>query len=279
MSSSTDNIDWAKASGDIWARRWRYTDRGLGPLQPYLVSAIAERAPPGPFKAFDIGCGPGSTAIAVAEVCRDASIVACDISEALAEVARERVAKSGRVRVVVGDAEVVAADEAPVDLFFSRHGVMFFADPVRAFQGLRAAARETAPIVFSCFQGWDLNPWASELASAVAGSAVPPPGTESGGFAFADPSYVHALLNSAGWRHPERQAVSFRYLMGEGESAVGDATSFMTDIGPASRLLQTLPEEDRDNALQRMRRVIERNFDGSAVVFPAAAWIWSATAS
>ena len=277
--ATTPPIDWAKASGDNWAQRWRDTDRGLEPLQSYLVSAVAERVPAGPFKAFDIGCGPGSTTIAVAQACPDASIVACDISEALADIARQRTDDIGRVRVVVGDAQGVAAVEAPVDLFFSRHGVMFFEDPAGAVRTFRSAAGQGASLVFSCFQDWHLNPWACELSSAVAGAAVPPRGMESGGFAFADPDYVLELLRSAGWTAAEPQDVRFHYVMGEGERAVDEAVSFMAELGPASRVLQTLAETERSAALQRMRAVIERHFDGSAVIFAAAAWIWTATAS
>jgi len=272
-------IDWAKASGDIWAQRWQDTDRGLEPIQSYLVSAVAERLPQGPCKAFDIGCGPGSTTIAVTGACPDATITACDISESLAEIARKRTAGMERVRVIVGDAESVAAAEAPIDLFFSRHGVMFFNDPGRAFRGFRSAARDGGSFVFSCFQDWDLNPWASELASAAAGRVLPPPGRESGGFAFADQNYVLDLFKSAGWTNAEPEPVPFDYVMAEGDDAVEYALSFMIDIGPASRIIQSLSEEDRAAAVRRMRHVIERHFDGGAVVFPAAAWIWSATAS
>jgi trans-aconitate methyltransferase len=113
--------DWAKASGDVWARRWRDTDRGLEPLQAPLVTAIAERAGDSPFTAFDIGCGPGSTTIAVADAFPEASIVACDISEALAEVTRQRTTETGRVEVIVGDAAALAPAHARVDIFFSRH--------------------------------------------------------------------------------------------------------------------------------------------------------------
>ena len=272
-------IDWAKVSGDIWAQRWRDTDRGLEPLQSYLVSAASERLPQGLSKAFDIGCGPGSTTIAVAKACPEATITACDISESLAEIAKQRTAGMKRVRVIVGDAESTAAAEAPIDLFFSRHGVMFFDNPGRAFQSFRSAARDGASLVFSCFQDWKLNPWASELASAAAGRVLPPPGRESGGFAFADRDYVFDLFKSSGWSNAAPLPVSFNYVMGEGGSAVKYALSFMIDIGPASRIVQSLPEEDRAAAVQRMSGVIERHFDGSAVVFPAAAWIWTATAS
>jgi hypothetical protein len=180
---------------------------------------------------------------------------------------------------VIGDAGAVAASEGPFDLFFSRHGVMFFADPVQAFRTFRGAASPGAALIFSCFQAWELNLWASELASAAAGKALPPPGQEPGGFAFADPDHVLAILRSSGWTDPKYESVRYRYVAGEGENAAADALSFMTDIGPASRILQSLPEEERRDSLDRMQSVIERHLDGTAVTFPAAAWIWRATAS
>jgi hypothetical protein len=68
-------------------------------------------------------------------------------------------------------------------------------------------------------------------------------------------------------------------VAGEGENAVDDALSFLADIGPASRVVQSLPEQERGDALERIRGVIEQHVDGAAVVFPAAAWIWRAKAS
>jgi SAM-dependent methyltransferase len=271
--------EWATTSGDIWAQRWRDTDAGLARLAPHLLSTILAAAPAGSFSAFDVGCGPGSTSIAVAEARSDAMITACDISPALADVARQRTAEIGRVRVVLGDAEAVAAQERPFDLIFSRHGVMFFPDPIRAFRSLRRAVNPGAALVFSCFRGWESNPWASELASAAVGRPVPPPGREPSGFAFADPDYVRTILGASGWTEAEPQAVDFRYVAAEGDDAVERALSFFADIGPASRIVESLPKDEMSGALERVRSVIELHHDGTAVAFPAAAWIWQAKAA
>ena len=271
--------DWASKSGSVWARRWRDTDAGLAGLAPHLLSAVAEHAPDRPFKAFDIGCGPGSTTIDVAAACPEAEILACDISPDLAEIARRRTADLPRVQIVEGNAEEVAGREGPFDLFFSRHGVMFFADPIGAFRCLRQAANPGASLVFSCFQSWQSNPWASELASAAAGRALPPPGREPSGFAFADPDYVGEILASSGWVEASPRDVAFDYVAGEGRDAVDAALDFFTELGPSSRLLEAMAEEDRRDAVKRMRIVIERHFDANAVAFNAAAWIWSAKAA
>jgi SAM-dependent methyltransferase len=270
--------DWATTSGDIWARRWKDTDAALDALSPHLLSAIEACAPRAPFRAFEVGCGPGTTTIALADRWPEATIMACDISPALAVIAEHRTAEHSNVRVLTGDAEALAAAEGPFELVYSRHGVMFFPDPVRAFGVLRNAVSAGGALVFSCFQSWDLNPWASEVANAAAGRLVPAPGREPSGFAFAEPDYVLQILDASGWTDAEATPVSFRYLAGEGEHAADDALSFLADLGPASRVLQSMAPAERTDALERMRRVIEQHLDGQAVVFPAAAWIWRAKA-
>ena len=273
-----DFPEWATTSGDIWARRWKDTDAALDALSPHLLSAIAEGAPTGPFHAFEVGCGPGTTTIAVAERWPDAAITACDISPALASIAEHRTVGRANARVLTGDAEALAAAEGPFELIYSRHGVMFFPEPVRAFRALRNAASSGGALVFSCFQGWDLNAWASEVANAAAGRVLPAPGREPSGFAFAEPDHVLEILRASGWTEPEAIPVCFGYAAGEGEHAIDDALSFLADLGPASRVLQSLPEQDRTDALERMRKVIEQHFGGATVVFPAAVWIWRARA-
>lgn len=269
--------EWAAKSGAAWSERWQDIDRALSGLAVVLDRAITESAPKRPFRALDVGCGAGSTSLALSKARLDASIIACDLSPALVRIAEERLAGT-RARVLLGDAEAAAASEGPFDLIFSRHGVMFFADPVRAFRSLRAAASGGAPLVFSCFQDWDSNPWASELASAAADRALPPPGREPSGFAFADPEYVREILSSAGWTGIEWTPVPFDYVAAGGDGAVEQALSFLGEIGPASRVIQELPDQERSAAIERMRSVIERHFDGEAVEFAAGAWIWSARA-
>lgn len=274
----TISLDWATNTGDVWTRRWRDTDAALSDLGAKLHSALLESAPTRRFRAMDIGCGPGSTSGELARTRPDAAIVACDLSPSLTELARDRLAELNNIRVVLGDAERVARAEGPFDFYFSRHGVMFFDDPVRAFRSFRDAAAPGAALVFSCFQDWEANPWASELSSAAAGQPLPAPGREPSGFAFAEPGYVEQILSSAGWTAVEARPTPFRYIAGEGDKAVDQALDFLAEIGPASRTMLSLPEHERSAAVNRMRHVIERHLYGRTVEFPAAAWIWRAKA-
>lgn len=272
------DFDWANHSGDAWTRRWREIDAALSDLAPQLHKLLLDAAPEHPFRALDIGCGAGSTSEQLAHDRPGAAIIGCDLSPSLVHLAKDRLAGLPSVQILLGDAQAIAESEGPFDLIFSRHGVMFFDDPVAAFQNLRAGTTAGAKLVFSCFQDWWSNPWASELASAAADRMLPPPGREAGGFAFAEPDYVLRLLESAGWSKCEVNPAPFRYIAGTGLRAVDQAMKFLTEIGPASRILWSLPEGLRNAAMERMRRVIERHQVGEAIVFPAAAWLWTAQA-
>lgn len=270
--------DWIARNGDVWAARWRDTDRALSGLESPLHSAILEVAPD-VGRAFEIGCGAGSTTEQLALARPELAIIACDLSAALIDVARERLRALGNVDLCVGDAQTVAGERGPFDLLYSRHGMMFFSDPPRAFSDLREAATDSASLVFSCFRSWRENPWASELASATVGHPVPPPGREPSGFSLADPDYVRELLEGTGWVSAECRPITFHYIAGQGADAVDEAQSFLLDIGPASTAIRAMADGEVAPAKERLRGAIARHFNGEAVEFEAAVWIWTAKAS
>lgn len=268
---------WATISGDVWAERWPQLDRGLAEVADILDPAILAAAPAAPFRALDIGCGAGSTSLSLAKARPDAAIIACDLSPSLVQIAEKRLVGTAATPML-GDAQDVAAREGPFDLFFSRHGVMFFADPPAAFRTLRQSASAGAPLIFSCFEDWLANPWASKLTSAAAGRPEDSPGREPGGFAFADPDYARSILDSAGWTGAIRHSFQFRYVAGSGAGAIDEAMSLLCAVGPASLILRDLGEHDRAQAVQRMRAEVERHYNGAEVAFPGAACLWSARA-
>ena len=272
--STMKSPDWSGASGDIWARRWRDTDRALQRVGAALDDAISDAAPEGPFRALDVGCGPGTTSLALAARRPDASILGCDLSQALVAIARERAQDTPNLRFIAEDAEQAARERGPFDLIFSRHGVMFFDDPRRAFRTLREATVPDGRLVFSCFRTWAENPWAEELASAAAGAALPPPGREPGGFAFADVDYVRDILTTAGWAEAEPRALDFDYDAG----SLDEAMSFLVELGPASRVMDELDGGAREAAANRVRAAVRRHERDGRVTFRGAAWIWTAAA-
>ena len=268
--------DWTGRVGETWAREWRRTDRSFAGLDETLVPAILAVAPSGRARLVDIGCGAGTTSLAITRARRDAEVIGLDLSPDLVAVAGDRAANDdpdGRCRFVVGDAVALAPTLAPVDRYFSRHGVMFFADPASAFARFAAAAAPGARLIFSCFAAVADNPWATEtLGSPPAGSAAPQPGP----FAFADPERVAAILAAAGWAATAPRRVAFRYVAGAGDDPVADALSFFGRIGPAAAALRTATDAERPALLDRLAKACRDRCEKGEVAFPAAAWLWSA---
>lgn len=267
----TQAADWQARVGDVWAEEWRRTDRALADLARRLDAAVLAAAPPGPFRALDIGSGAGATAIALAKARSDADVTGIDLSPALVAIATERSVALPNCRFEVGDVPERAAAVRP-DLLVSRHGVMFFADPVRAFIDLRRAAAPGARLVFTCFAEVAANPWATL-------AVEPPVRSDSympGPFAFGSADLVRDIFRAAGWSRPEVRRVDFAYRVGAGEDPVGDAVAFLSRIGPAASALRDAAPADRPALLTRLRDGLVQHRRGDVIDVPAAAWLWSA---
>jgi len=265
--------------GSVWAQEWARTDRSFADLSRVLDARIADAIPSGQsVRIVDIGCGAGATSIACATARPDATVTGIDISADLLAIARQRAAMLGNIDFREGSADALVAALAPVDLFMSRHGVMFFDDPGAAFTALRRAAAPGARLIFSCFRSPAENRWATGVVSAIGANPVPGDGYVPGPFAFADPGFVTNMLARAGWQSAPPEPVDYVYHAGAGDDPVGDALSFFTRIGPAARALRDLDPADRAAALDRLRALLSARVRGNSVDFDAAAWLWSARA-
>jgi SAM-dependent methyltransferase len=275
----TTAYDWTGRIGDVWAAEWRRTDRSFTNLTPHLNAAILAAATPKTAKIIDIGCGAGATSLATAQALPDATVTGIDLSPNLIEIAKHRVETQTNVRFECADITAAAPHHAPTNLYVSRHGVMFFADPIAAFTTLAEAAAASAALVFSCFAERAANRWATEIVVATGGNANAPESTKPGPFAFADPTHVAPILETSGWEAAPPQRIDFAYRAGEGTDSVADAVDYFRRIGPAASAIRDAAPEERDRHIARLTQVCERYRNGDTVEFPAAAWIWTARKS
>lgn len=269
----TDIADWQGGVGRNWAVEWQRTDATFSELTPHLLAAIASE--PGK-RIVDIGCGAGEIAMAVAAARPDAQVIGIDVSPDLVVAARSRSIQAANVTFKLGDASVWTDPAGAPDLYVSRHGVMFFADPPAAFAHLAASAARDARLVFSCFRKPADNGWAAAIADIL-------PKTEKsvaqpfapGPFAFAEPEHVRSCLR--GWRDIVFSPIDFAYVAGTGPDAITEAMALFHRIGPAASALRTLPSGEREAFERRLLALVKAHHGGDRVTFPAAAWLVTAT--
>jgi SAM-dependent methyltransferase len=296
----TDSFDWTGRVGDVWASEWRRTDRSFADLSRHLDATILAAAP-AMGRALDVGCGAGGTALALVAARPNLTITGIDLSENLIAVARDRASGHPNLRFLAGDASSLGDSDAPnhhaglvpasagpqagtdraggFDLIFSRHGVMFFVDPVAGFAALHGVAAPGASLVFSCFRPRTENLWAMTVDAAVGNDPPPSTGYAPGPYGLADRAFTALVLERAGWRDVAAHPVDFTYVAGASDDPAGDALDFFSRIGSAARTLADTPPDRRSILRKRLRAAVENHITGDTVTFPAAAWIWTATAA
>ncbi len=277
----TDAAEWTGRVGESWAEEWRRTDRSLAPVGDALVSRILSELQGIERPALlDVGCGAGATSLALAKNVSGATIIGVDISETLVATARQRAGDH------FPDLDFVAADAArwtpgirPLDAVVSRHGVMFFADPARAFTHFQSLTRPGGSLVFSCFRRREENHWATCVGPVMADFApdhgLPP---AAGPFAFADPDRVGGILTEAGFTALAFEPLDFDFIAGEGADPVADALSYFARIGPLAAAMRELSPDRRDAAMANLENIVAARAQPGRVSFPGAAWIVCARA-
>lgn len=272
MQAMTTGVEWQGRVGLSWAQSWRQTDRAFAGITAHLLDLIAKL--PGETIA-DIGCGAGELSLALVRQRPHAQITGIDISRDLVAAAGARAAGQARVDFEQADASTWQPERAP-DLLVSRHGVMFFDDPVGAFAHLRAIAAPGARLAFSCFRPLALNRWASEPAAAVGAAVAAPEGAAPGPFAFADPDHVIRVLSSAGWAGIHCEPHDAAFVVGQGAAAVEEALAFFSRIGPTAVRFNELEDDERRLAEGRLRELLKSRLHDRLIAYPAAIWLVSA---
>jgi len=261
---------WNGPGGRAWVEVQEVLDRMFEPFENLLVEAVAAGRGS---RVLDVGCGTGSTTLAVARRLGSAGLcTGLDISEPMIAVARARAEREGSpARFVCADAQTHAFEAAGFDMIVSRFGVMFFDDPVRAFANLRHAARAGAQLRFIAWRGAAHNPFMTTAESAAApllpNLAARRPGAP-GQFAFADRHRVDAILQEGGWVDVDIQPIDVACTLPEKE-----LVRYLSWVGPVGLILQKEDGQSRHRLVETIRAAFDPYVHGADVRFTAACWM------
>jgi SAM-dependent methyltransferase len=264
---------WNGDAGTCWTERQDGMDQVLAPVSAALVAAA--KAKPGEH-VVDIGCGCGATTLEIASlVGATGAVLGIDVSAQMLARARQRMSVGTAASFVEADATTYPFASAGADLIVSRFGVMFFAEPTRAFANIRTALKPGGRMVFACWRAPKLNPFFIVPLMAVYKHVPKLPETapdDPGPFSLQSPERVERILGAAGFVDITLTPhdVPLDVARGEGlEAAVQAALA----IGPAHRALIDQPTAARTAAIAELRSTFAAVQVGQAVPLGAAIWI------
>jgi SAM-dependent methyltransferase len=264
---------WNSPAARSWAEQHELQDRALASL---TTVALDLATPQRGEHVLDIGCGSGTTVLALAaRVGPRGHVLGADISEQSVARARARIADAG-----LHHAEVILADVAThpfvagsFDLAFSRLGVMFFNDPTVAFANVHRAMRPAGRLALAVFRPASENPWPSAPLGAVRHllPPMPPPAPDEPGlFSWGDPARVQRILEGAGFREVALTPVNLDYQLA-GAGGAAEAAEFALLFGPLTRV--SLSAEQREAVRATLEGFFQRHATPQGVALPSAFWI------
>lgn len=260
----------AAATG--WWRWWPTVEAGSDQLNRRLLAMAGLDEG---MRVLDVATGIGEPALSAAEVVGSTgSVVATDVSEAMLDIARERIADAGvaNVELVCADEQLDGVDGA-FDAILSRWGVMFFADVpgflVRARELLRPGGR----LALAVWASPDQVPMASAFAAAAQVLGVPsPPPDAPGPFRFADVDAFATTLADAGFADVTVDNATVRLELDSAETF----TRFIGDVAaPIQAWIAQQPERADEvwAAVTEAARAFEQSdgvvMDNTAPLFAA----------
>jgi ubiquinone/menaquinone biosynthesis C-methylase UbiE len=116
------------------SHRWRTVENSAAYLVPHLASGVS---------ILDVGCGPGTITLDLAERVAPAAVLGVDAAPAAIEAATEEAARQGRdnVQFRVADVYALDIDDDTFDIVHAHQVLQHLTDPVAALREMRRVCR------------------------------------------------------------------------------------------------------------------------------------------
>jgi SAM-dependent methyltransferase len=267
---------WNGPAGQTWVELQSLLDEMLAPFGRLLID---EGLTASMRRVLDVGCGAGSTSLAVARrVGAGGRCIGVDISATLLELARKRAREEGidNATFLHADAQTHPFEPNSFDAVISRFGVMFFDDPVTAFTNIRHGAQSGAMLTFIAWRSPAENPFMTAAARAAAPflPALPTPDPNAPGqFGFADADRVRGILQTSGWSNIDIRASDVPSSVTQ-----QDLRTYITRMGPVGLALKDVDEETRAKATAAVHGAFDSFIEEGVARFTAACWLVRARA-
>ena len=268
---------WNSTMGHAWVAQQAVISSVFTSVTNVSVGAAA--AKPGEH-VVDIGCGTGDTLLEFARtVGSSGAALGVDVSVPMLDLARHRADEAGlgNVTCALADATTYAFEPRWADLVYSRFGVMFFDDPVKAFANIRSGMKQGGRLVFVCFRTMPESSWFRVPMDAARPHLPPqPPADPSapGMFSFAREERLRGILSDAGFREIALKATNVPI---NGKD-VTQSMAFITQAGPLPALVANGSEEQQRRATEAVHKAIAAGIGPDGRGLHVGLWLVSASA-
>ncbi len=240
----TDNTEqkefWNDLKGDLWVELQTKIDPMLAVFDEKLLEVLDVQKGE---RALEIGCGTGTTTLKMADrLGPNGSIHALDFSQPMIGRAKERAVEASvdHAVFVETDAQEYEYPSEEFDLAYSRFGVMFFEDPVKAFSGIQSAMK---------------------------------PG---GRLAMCREERIFEILEKAGWS--EIRVEAFNSFNSIGNDA-DEAAEFISRMGPMSEPFSLAGAAIQQKTLEAMKSFLKEYESADGVQMGFGNWVVTARKS
>lgn len=268
---------WNSAMGHSWVSQQAVINDVFTSVTSVSLDAAAVK--PGEH-VIDIGCGTGDTLLAFARaVGPSGAVLGVDVSVPMLDFAKHRAAEArvSNAAFALADATSYAFEPRWADLAYSRFGVMFFEDPIRAFTNIRSAVKAGGRLVFVCFRTMPESPWFRVPIEAARPHAPPPSPvdpTAPGMFSFAREERLRGILTESGFREIAVKATDVPI---HGKD-ISQSMAFITQAGPLPALLENASDEQRERATDAVRNALAAKIGADGRGLHVGLWLVSASA-
>lgn len=279
MSDNAQAKVWNELVGGTWATHADDFDATLEPFGEAVLDVLAVSPNE---RVVDIGCGAGATTLRLAAAAAPATVVGVDLSQPMLAAATMRAAAAEVSNVAFSETDVEAhpLGSDVFDVAFSRFGVMFFTDPVRAFTNICASLTPGGRLGFVCFQTPFDNPFILVPTMAAAPHlqmGPPPPVTAPGPFSLADPQRTESILSSAGFTSISIEPGPTSAMLGVADDLQALGRRLLEQNPGAAAALAASSPAQRVAAIDAAGASLAPYAADGVVTMAAATWIVTAT--
>lgn len=259
------------------SQRWRQPSAAMGRGMTEAVVAEAQVAPG--MHVLDVASGTGEPAISIATRLNGTGrVVATDISAEPLKVGQQRARERGLTNIEFAPADVhqLPFDVAEFDRVTCRLGVMFFADPARAFgemhRVLKPGGRATV-LAWGTMRQPYFEVTIGTVLRCLPSLALPASGAAM--FKFGERGALALALRHAGFASVEEHV---RELPWNWPDTPEELWAYFQEVTiPFKPLLQAIPPERRVEVDAEVLRQFRERYDGRAVNLTANVVLASAT--